>query len=167
MSEPVETPSAPRDASQPAGARGEALPAGGDEQRVAEVLARLRAGVRQRRAEVTTLAGTTAETHSRLLLLKEREFLQEPVPFSHRQRWGRWIVLARKTFYHLFLKWMLRPVLAQQNELNQAIAALLQELAEGQERQARQLAELAARIEALEQGGSTEEVGTAPEGNPG
>ena len=47
---------------------------------------------------------------------------------------------------------MLRPVLAQQNEFNQAASGLLQELAEGQERQARQLTDLAARLDAFERG---------------
>jgi hypothetical protein len=121
-----------------------------DEERVARTLAGLRAGVRQRRAEATTLSGATAETHTRLLALKEREYLQEPVPFSHRARWGSGIVFVRKAFYHLFLKWMLRPVLLQQNEFNQAAAGLLQELAERQERQARQILELTTRLERIE-----------------
>jgi hypothetical protein len=127
-----------------------ASPASDDERRVAEALERLRSGVRQRRAEATTLAGTTAETHTRLLVLREREYLHEPVPFSHRPRWGQWIVFARKVVHQLFGRWMLRPVLAQQSEFNHAAAGLLQELAEGQERQARRLAELSARLEALE-----------------
>jgi hypothetical protein len=123
-----------------------------DEVQVAEVLARLQAGVRQRCAEATTLTGATAETLGRLLLLKEREYLQEPVPFSHRPRWGRWIVFARKGFHKLFLRWMLRPVLAQQSDFNHAAAGLLQDLVEGQERQERRLAELASRVEALHAG---------------
>jgi hypothetical protein len=135
-----------------------------DERQVADVLARLQAGVRQRRAESATLAGTTAETHGRLLLLKEREYLQEPVPFSHRPRWGRWIVLARKACYKLFLQWMLRPVLAQQSDFNQAASGLLQELAEAQERQARRLAELATRVERLERAAGGPPAAGAPSG---
>src|SRR3954454_3275815 len=118
--------------------------------RVAEVLQKIRSGVRQRRAESTTMAGEGEETRNGLLALKQREYVQEPVVFSHRPRLGRVIVLARKAVYKLFLKWFTRPVLEQQNGYNQAAARLIEDLVEAQERTARELRQLSDRIEALE-----------------
>ena len=122
-----------------------------DDLRVAEVLQKVRSGVRQRRAESTTLAAGGEETRNGLLALKAREYVQEPVAFSHRPRWGRLIVFARKAFFHLFLKWFLRPVLEQQNGFNQAAARLIEDLVEANDRTARELRQVAARLEALEQ----------------
>jgi hypothetical protein len=121
------------------------------EPRVAEVLQQVRSGVRQRRAESTTLAAGGEEARSGLLALKAREYVQEPVAFSHRARWGRFIVFIRKAFFHVFLKWFQRPVLEQQNGFNQAAARLIEDLVESQERTARELRRVAARLEALEQ----------------
>ena len=121
-----------------------------DDLRVAEVLQKVRSGVRQRRAESTTLAAGGEETRSGLLALKTREYVQEPVAFSHRPGLGRLIVLARKAFYKLFLKWFMRPVLEQQNGYNQAAARLIEDLVESRERTARELRQLAGRVEALE-----------------
>jgi hypothetical protein len=129
--------------------------------RVAEVLQKVRSGVRQRRAESTTLAGGGEETRNGLLALKAREYVQEPVAFSHRPGLGRLIVLARKAFYKLFLKWFMRPVLEQQNGYNQAAARLIEDLVEAQERTARELRQLGARVEALER---RLEEGEHPEG---
>ena len=44
-----------------------------------------------------------------------------------------------------------RPVLEQQNAFNQTAARLLEELAEGQERTERELRQVSARLEALQQ----------------
>jgi len=118
--------------------------------RVAEVLQKVRSGVRQRRAESTTLAAGGEETRNGLLALKQREYVQEPVAFSHRPGLGKLIVLVRKAFYKLFLKWFMRPVLEQQNGFNQAAAQLIEDLVESQERTAREVRQLAARVEALE-----------------
>lgn len=118
--------------------------------RVDEVLQQVRSGIRQRVAESTTLAGAE-ETRSGLLALKSREYVQEPVAFSHRPRWGRLIVFARKAFFHAFLKWFFRPVLEQQNGFNQAASRLIEDLVESQERMARELRQVTARLEALEQ----------------
>jgi hypothetical protein len=118
--------------------------------RVAEVLQKVRSGVRQRRAESTTLAAGGEEARNGLLALKQREYVQEPVAFSHRPGLGKLIVLARKAFYKLFLKWFTRPVLEQQNGFNQAAARLIEDLVESQERTAREARQLAARVEALE-----------------
>jgi hypothetical protein len=121
-----------------------------EDPRVAAVLQQVRSGVRQRRAEATTLAGGGEEMRGGLLALKTAEYVWEPVPFSHRPGLGRWIVLARKAFYKLFLKWLLRPLLEQQNGYNQAAARLIEELVEARETSARELRQLAARVETLE-----------------
>jgi len=121
-----------------------------DDLRVAEILQQVRSGVRQRRAETATLAGSE-KTRGGLLELKTREYVREPVPLSHRPRLGRLIVLARKAFFKLFLKWFLRPVIEQQNAYNQAASRLIEELVEAQERTARELRQVSARLEAPEQ----------------
>ena len=121
-----------------------------EDRRVAEVLQKVRSGVRQRQAESTTLAGGGEETRNGLLALKQREYVQEPAAFSHRPGLGKLIVLARKVFYKLFLKWYMRPLLEQQNGFNQAAARLIEDLVEAQERTARELRQLAGRVEALE-----------------
>jgi len=130
-----------------------------ERERVAAVLDQLRAGVRQRRAELATLgpsagASTAArdagELQSKLLQVRQSEYVREPVPASHRPGLGRWIVLARKAGYKLFGKWLVRPLLEQQNAHNAASAALLQELAESEARLAQQVRELTLRLETLE-----------------
>ena len=132
-----------------------------ERQRVAAVLDQLRAGVRQRRAELVTLGGSALggdaafdgggrDAAAKLVQLKESEYVREPVPTSHRQGLGRWIVLARNAGYKLFGKWLVRPLLEQQNAYNQAAAALLQELVEREERLQRQVRELQARLESME-----------------
>jgi hypothetical protein len=122
-----------------------------DEPRVAEVLQKVRSGVRQRRAEAATLAAGAEETRSGLLALKNKEYVREPLPFSHRARLGRVIVFSRKAVFHLFLKWFIRPVLEQQNGFNQAASRLIEDMVESQERMARELRELSGRLEALEE----------------
>lgn len=121
-----------------------------DDPRVAEVLQKVRSGVRQRRAETTTLAAEAEETRNGLLALKNREYVQEPVALSRRPRWGKVIVFARKAFFHVFLKGFMRPVIEQQNGFNQAAARLIEDLVEAQEGTARELRQLAVRLEALE-----------------
>jgi hypothetical protein len=137
----------------------DAAPGDEERQRVTAVLDQLRAGVRQRRAELATMgpsagaataAGDAGELQSKLLQVRQSEYVREPVPTSHRAGLGRWIVLARKAGYKLFGKWLVRPLLEQQNAHNAASAALLQELAESEARLARQVSELTVRLESLE-----------------
>jgi hypothetical protein len=125
---------------------------------VAEVLQRLRSGVRQRLAEAVTVGGQAAGAGpgsaglaAGLLAVRSHEYVQEPAVLSHRRRLGRLVVGSRKVFFHLFLKWFIRPVLAQQNAFNQAAARQLQELAEAQERSAREVRLLAARLARVEE----------------
>jgi hypothetical protein len=121
--------------------------------RVEEVLQKVRSGVRQRQAEAATLGSAAEAARSRLLELKQRELVQEPVPLSHRPSLGRWIVLSRKSFFKIFLKWFARPVLEQQNAYNQTASRLIEELVESHERLEREVRQLSARLERLEGGG--------------
>jgi hypothetical protein len=146
-------------------------PGAGMDPRVAEVLQQLRSGVRLRRAEAAVAAGLGdlaavggeapggggelpvgggVGFAQGLLAVRSAEYLQEPVAFSHRPRLGKLIVGSRKALFHLFLKWFLRPLIAQQNAFNQAAGRLLQELAEASQRQARDTRLLAARVAELE-----------------
>lgn len=119
---------------------------------VALVLEQLRAGVRQRRAEAVTLGEGSEATRNGLLALRAREYVREPMVVSHRARFGKLIVFARKAAFHLFLKPFFRPLLEQQNAFNETASRLIQELAEGSERQAREIRELKARVADLEGG---------------
>ncbi len=121
-----------------------------DEPRVDEVLQQLRAGVRQRQAELATAGAGTDEARSKLVELTSKEHIHEPVPLSPRPVLGKWFVFARKAFFHAFLKWYMRPILQQQNDFNQTAGRLIQELIQGQERLARQLREMDVRLTALE-----------------
>jgi hypothetical protein len=127
--------------------------------RVAEVLQQLRSGVRQRQAEAATVGGLPGSLEAAggpagfaqgLLAVKAAEYVQEPVPFSHRPRLGKLVVGARRAYFHLLLKWFIRPVLAQQNAFNQAAGRMLQDLAEAQERTAREARMVAALVAELE-----------------
>ena len=122
--------------------------------RVEEVLQQLRSGVRQRQAEAATIGGASGR-HTwgfaqALLAIRAAEYVEEPVPFSHRPRYGKLIVRTRKAFFSFFLKWFVRPVMAQQNAFNQATGRMLQDLAEAEERTAREVRLLAARLAELE-----------------
>ncbi len=120
-----------------------------EERRVAEVLARVRAGVRQRQAELATLAGGE-EAKLRLLELKTLEYVEEPLAVSPRPVVGRALVFLRKASFHLVLKWWARPVLQRQNRFNQVASQLLHEQAGTLERLAEALGAAQQRIEELE-----------------
>lgn len=116
-----------------------------DPKRVEEVLAQLRAGVRQRQAEVATISGSELARH-KLAELSAREYVQEPIAVSPRPLLGRWIVFARKAIFHLFLKWFMRPVLEQQNAYNQTVSRLIHDLMQSNEALAQRVRELEARL---------------------
>jgi hypothetical protein len=113
-------------------------------------MARLRAGVRQRQAELATVRAATDEARFKLAELTSKEFIQEPMAVSPRPVIGRALVFVRKAVFHLFFKWYMRPVLEQQNAFNQTAARLVQDLVQAQERLARQVREMEARLAALE-----------------
>ena len=130
------------------------------EDRVARVLAQVRSGVRQRQAEVAAAGTGSEEAQHKLLELKTREYVQEPLCVSPRPVVGRLVVFARKAVFHLFQKWFSRPVLEQQNLYNQTVARLLEELLKSQEATERRLRELEARLEAAKAAAATEQKGS-------
>jgi len=128
-------------------------PAGGQEDRndrVARALAQVRSGVRQRQAEVAAAGTGSEEAQHKLLELKTREYVQEPLCVSPRPVLGRFLVFTRKAVFHLFMKWFSRPVLEQQNLYNQTVARLLEDLLKSQEAAERRLRELEARLHAAD-----------------
>lgn len=127
------------------------IPTPQESPRVEEVLQRLRAGVRQRQAEIATLGGSDQSRH-KLAELTAREYVQEPIAVSPRPVLGRWIVFARKVIFHVVLKWFTRPVMEQQNAYNQTASRLIQDLTQTQEALARQVRDLEARLAKLERG---------------
>jgi len=117
---------------------------------VEDILARLRAGVLQRRAELATVGAATDEARFKLAELTAKELVQEPIAVSPRPVVGRLLVFARKATFHLFFKWYMRPVVEQQNAFNQTASRLIQDLMQAEERLARQLREIDTRLAALE-----------------
>jgi hypothetical protein len=134
------------DARPPAGALG-------SEERVARALASLKAGVRQRRGELATIAGGREQARVHLVELQQLEFVREPICASRRPLVGRALVFARKAFFHLFQKWYARPILQQQNDFNRAVSQVARGLAAGQEELAAAVERLSARLDALERRG--------------
>lgn len=114
------------------------------------MLERLRAGVRQRQAELATVTAGTDEARFKLVELTAKEFVQEPMAVSPRPVIGRALVFVRKALFHVVFKWYMRPVLEQQNAFNQTVSRLVQDLVQSQERLARQIREMEARLTALE-----------------
>ena len=90
------------------------------------------------------------EAQHKLLELKSREYVQEPLCVSPRPVLGRLLVFSRKAVFHLFMKWFSRPVLEQQNLYNQTVARLLEDLLKTQEASERRLRELEARLAAAD-----------------
>lgn len=121
-----------------------------ERQRVAETLDRLRSGVRQRQAELTTVSGESEELRLRLADLQSSEFLQEPICVSPRPVIGPILVFVRKAFFHLFMKWYLRPLVMQLNRFNGSAGALIRDLVEANRGLVEQNRKLDRRVEALE-----------------
>jgi hypothetical protein len=130
---------------------------------VAEVLERLKAGVRQRQAELATITAGTDEARFKLAELTAKEFVQEPMAVSPRPVIGRALVFLRKALFHVVFKWYMRPVLEQQNAFNQTASRLVQDLVQAQDRLARKVREMDARLTALEKRGR-ERTPESPEG---
>lgn len=124
--------------------------AGDERQRVAAVLERVRAGVRQRQAALAAIGERDEEVSLVLAELRAAEIVREPQAVSPRPVVGRALVLLRKVGFHLFVKWWVRPVLQQQNTFNQAASRLLDDLAAERRRDAERAARLARRLDELE-----------------
>ena len=118
--------------------------------RVADALERVKAGVKQRRAELATLGERSEELRLALAELKKREFVEEPPCFSPRPVLGPLLVFLRKAGFHLFFKWYARPVQQQQNAFNQVASGRIQSLAYALEDLEHRVELLAQRLDRLE-----------------
>lgn len=118
--------------------------------RVADSFDRLRSGVRQRQAELTTATGQSDEMRLRLAELQANEFIQEPVCVSPRPLIGPILVFGRKAFFHLFMKWYLRPVLMQINQFHGSVGSVVRDLVEANRVLGEENRKLEARIHDLE-----------------
>jgi hypothetical protein len=120
----------------------------GDEERVAEVLAQLRAGVRQRQAELATIADDLKELPAALAYVHRIQYVEEPENISHRPGIGRLIVLVKQVAYALS-RWYHQAVLRQQNEVNRAVGLALRDLFERQRMLLREIQRLREDVAAL------------------
>lgn len=128
----------------------------GREARVADALARIQAGVKQRRAELATLGERSEELRLALAELKKREFVEEPPCFSPRPVLGPLLVFLRKAGFHLFFKWYARPVQQQQNAFNQVASGRIQSLAFALEDLEHRVELLVRRLDRIEDGAEGE-----------
>lgn len=119
-------------------------------QRIADSFDRLRSSVRQRQAELTTATGQSDDMRLRLAELQAGEFIQEPVAVSPRPVIGPLLVLARKSFFHLFMKWYLRPALMQINQFHGSVGAVVRDLVEANRLLSEENRKLQARVNDLE-----------------
>ncbi len=121
-----------------------------ERERVAATLDRLRSSVRQRQAELTTATGRSDEMRLRLAELQAAEFVQVPVAVSPRPVFGPLLVFVRKAFFHLFMKWYLRPVLMQINQFHGSVGAVVRDLVEANRLLGEENRKLRARLHEVE-----------------
>lgn len=110
-----------------------AKPDGQEEIRVAEVMQQIRAGIRQRQAELATVGGRVLsgeEEHlaQQLRELQAKAHIREQPFTSDKPIIGRLIVFIRETWNSVSTKWYVRPMLRQQNIFNQAMTQMVHEL---------------------------------------
>lgn len=121
-----------------------------ERERVADSFDRLRSSVRQRQAELTTATGQSDDMRLRLAEMQAGEFVQEPGPVSPRPVFGPILVWGRKAFFHLFMKWYLRPMLMQINQFHGSVGSVVRDLVEANRLLAEENRRLQARVHALE-----------------
>ncbi|MCZ6726930.1 MAG: hypothetical protein O7A98_06185 [Acidobacteria bacterium] len=115
--------------------------------RVAEILGQVRAGVRQRQAELATLDSELRDLPPTLARVQDLQYIEEPDCVSHRPIVGRVIVLAKKFVYQAFMKWFMSSLIEQQNAFNRASTQALRDLFERQRDLAKETRRLAAAVE--------------------
>ena len=125
--------------------------AGDHEQRVERVMALVRAGVRQRQAELATIDKRMRELPASIVRLNSVKYLEEPVCSSHRPIVGHVIVLAKQAVYQLFMKWHLRSVRQQQNAFNQTLVRAMLDVVERQKDLAHAIDQLAKKVDVIEE----------------
>lgn len=112
-----------------------------------QLVDRLRAGVRQRRAERTTQSDLGSA--ARLAELYRHQTLSEHTPSSHRKLLGPVMVGAKTLMSKLFLGWYMRPLIQQQSQYNHAATRAILGLAEESEELRRENTALSAELEQL------------------
>jgi hypothetical protein len=122
-----------------------------EEIRVAEVLQQIRAGIRQRQAELAALGGRALSTEEKQVSQRFRDLQGQayvrPQPFtSGAPVIGRLIVLVREMWCNVATRWYMHPILRQQNTFNQAAAQILQELSATQNDTRQRLEQLEQRL---------------------
>lgn len=118
--------------------------------RVERALDQVRAGVRQRQAELATLDKELAKLPASLARVHEIQYVVEPQSVSHRPGIGRVIVFFKKAFYQAFMKWFMTSVIEQQNAFNSATARALRDLFERQAKLAQSTRDLEAKLADLD-----------------
>jgi hypothetical protein len=104
-----------------------------EEIRVAEALQQIRAGIRQRQAELAALnLDKEKPTSQRFRDLHAHAYIQARPFTSQTPIIGRLIVFVREMWCSVATKWYMHPILRQQNTLNQAVVQTLQEISETQ-----------------------------------
>ena len=153
MQEPVQEPAADEGSTSRSAAEQQVA----ESERVARVLAELRAGVRQRQGELASLGIDPVANDVRLARAWALSELHEPPCESPRPLVGKLLVALRRTFFDFFVRWHAAPLRQQQSELNQEhvrlLGEVLSELAELRRRHEqleRQLGRLARRLDAAE-----------------
>jgi hypothetical protein len=119
-----------------------------DEPRVAEVLEQLKAGVRQRQAELATIAKDLEELPAALAYAHRIQYVEEPENVSHRPLIGPLIVFVKRVLHGL-TKWYHQALLRQQNEVNRAVGLALRDLFERQRMLLREVQGLREDLDAL------------------
>lgn len=123
---------------------------------VAEVMQQIRAGIRQRQAELAAWGERAPSEEQEQLNQRYRELqakarIQERPFVSHVPLLGRFIALFRETWNSVAAKWYVRPMLRQQNVFNQTVAQMLQELFAAQADLRRRLDETNRYLEQIEE----------------
>lgn len=107
---------------------------------VPEILDKVRAGVRQRQAELACLDGQTEGLPGMLATVTRQAELEEPS--LHREGGSAVVDFVQKLTYHLFSRRHHRSLLRQQTRFNRSVALALADLHERQDRLAEAVREL-------------------------
>lgn len=117
---------------------------------VAAFVERIRAGARQRQAELSALEDELAGWPPPLDALRRYERLAEP---SFDGTAGGRAVWLQKVCYHLFAKRGHRSLLRQQNEFNRQVGFALRDICDRQRRLGDRMADLGQRLDEIDRHG--------------
>jgi hypothetical protein len=126
-----------------------------EEIRVAEVLQQIRAGIRQRQAELAALRGQAqsaeeTQTYQRFHELQSLAYVRAQPFASETPVIGRLIVLVRELWCNVATRWYIHPILRQQNDFNQALVDLFREMYETQNDTRQRLEQVEQRLVSMD-----------------